>query len=583
MGTMDKDAQPVHHRIQTLAGAYFTYLASKFPVMCASDEFHFMPRAEEACRFYERLDCMEEGSINDCIESVKAYRRDIDLLRKDPVFRKVGRKENHGLTPATLEDYIDLLLLQSSMSALCIEFEEHRAWMHDPLLYLKIGFIGIDHALHKPASTVQEAMKRVRARLEALPGLLEQAGRNLQGVPESYHHGALDMVEDCRGYLGKIAAAYPEHDSFIEAAGKAAVALTTFHTYLKNTLPSSENLSAPDALLERTLRDHFQVSRDISEVLRIARTQWDENLRLLREIEGQVGSGNSWLELYRSYKPGELDTCGTLELYREENKRLREFFKFQGFSESRVDAPLRILQTPRYLQSVRGSASFSAAFSSDPREESFFYITIELSHAADRGRLRDRLHREYRFLTAHETFPGHHLLDHTRRNITNPVRRQIESPLFYEGWATYAESLLLETGYVKGPLERLVFHKRNLWRAARCLVDVGLTTGLMDMEESQRLLESSGFCAQEAAAQIKRFRLNPGYQLCYSLGSHEILKLRKSYDTLLTNGSFHRLLLEGGELPFSLIGLKLKHLTLNDGADSGPSIDRDLRRRTSRA
>ena len=580
---MEGAAQHVHHGIQTLAEAYFAYLASKFPVMCASDEFHFMPRAEEACRFYECLDCMDEGSINDCIERLKAYRRDIDLLRKDPVFRKVGRKGNHRLTPATLEDYIDLLLLQSSMSALLIEFEEYRAWIHNPLIYLKIGFIGIDHALHKPASTVQEAIKRVRVRLEALPGLLEQAGRNLRVVPEPYHRSALEMVEDCRAYLGEIAAAYPEHNSLIEAAGRAADALTTFRTYLKDTHPTSENLSAPDALLERTLRDHFQVSRDISEVLRIARTQWDENLRLLREIEGQVGSGISWLELYSSYRPGELDTRETLELYREENRRLREFFKSQGFSGSGVDAPLRILQTPRYLRSVRGSASFSAAFSSDPREESLFYITTDLSDTADRGRLRDRLHREYRFLTAHETFPGHHLLDHTRRNITNPVRRQIESPLFYEGWATYAESLLLETGYVKGPLERLVFHKRNLWRAARCLVDVGLTTGLMDMEESQRLLVSSGFSAQEAAAQIKRFRLNPGYQLCYSLGFHEILNLRKSYDTLLTKGDFHRLLLEGGELPFSLIRLKLKHLTLNDSADAGPRNDRDLHRRTSRA
>jgi hypothetical protein len=141
-----------------------------------------MPRAEEACKFYECLDCMDEGSINDCIERLKAYRRDIDLLRKDPVFRKVGRKGNHRLTPATLEDYIDLLLLQSSMSALLIEFEEYRAWIHNPLIYLKIGFIGIEHALHKPVSTVQEAIKRVRVRLEALPGLLEQAGRNLRAI-----------------------------------------------------------------------------------------------------------------------------------------------------------------------------------------------------------------------------------------------------------------------------------------------------------------------------------------------------------------------------------------------------------------
>ena len=53
-------------------------------------------------------------------------------------------------------------------------------------------------------------------------------------------------------------------------------------------------------------------------------------------------------------------------------------------------------------------------------------------------------------------FPGIILLDSIRRKLENPVRRQIESPLFYEGWAYYAESLLTEQGYVQNPMEYLV-------------------------------------------------------------------------------------------------------------------------------
>ena len=57
----------------------------------------------------------------------------------------------------------------------------------------------------------------------------------------------------------------------------------------------------------------------------------------------------------------------------------------------------------------------------------------------------------------------------------------------------------------------------------------------------------------EARRQIDRFRLNPGYQVCYSLGSYEFNRLKSAYAAGLGNNRFHRHLLDGGELPFHLI------------------------------
>ena len=555
---MPDSSQHTQQSIHLLAQQYFAFLAERFPVMCASDEFYFMPRAEEAYRFYAQMDDLDKGAIDECIRRLRGFEGEINLWFEKPVFRGIGRGQATGTSLSVLDNYIDLVLLKSSVSALLIEIEENRSWMRNPLLYLKIGLIGIDHALHKPATNHGEVERRACNRLESLPTLLAQARQNLNEVQLPYHRASFDMIDDCVAYLEEIASHTTDQRRFSEALQKAVDSLAVFRIHMENSVLPRDSGSV-NAVLEKTLRDHFRFSGTVSDVFRIARGQWDENLRLLGEIERQSNSGLTWRELYSSYMPRGIDTKETLILYREENRRLRSFFKSRGFSESEVNAPLRITPTPLYLQSVRGSASFSAAFSRDPREESLFYITTKLPDKGAAGSLRTRLHREYRFLTAHETFPGHHLLDHTRRNIENPVRRQIELPLFYEGWASYAESLLLECGYVSDPLERLVLHKRNLWRAARCLVDVGLSAGFMDSAESQQLLESAGFSAQEAASQIRRFRLNPGYQLSYSLGSHEILKLRESCDKLLTNDRFHRMLLEGGELPFSLIGAKLQY------------------------
>jgi uncharacterized protein (DUF885 family) len=169
-----------------------------------------------------------------------------------------------------------------------------------------------------------------------------------------------------------------------------------------------------------------------------------------------------------------------------------------------------------------------------------------------------RLHREYKFLSAHEAFPGHYLLDCVRRTLKNPIRCVIESPLFYEGWAYYAESLLDEDGYVRTPIERLVHNKRTLWRAARCMIDSGLPTGCIDRTEAEKLMEEVGYTQDEAAQLVNRFQLNPGYHLCYTLGKFEILNLRNRYGTLLGRDAFHRILLEGGELPFHLIERRFK-------------------------
>jgi uncharacterized protein (DUF885 family) len=271
--------------------------------------------------------------------------------------------------------------------------------------------------------------------------------------------------------------------------------------------------------------------------------------------------------LYHAYCPSAIEKTNTISLYQSEIERLRRFFSEHGFRDIGLRSSLEVCETPTYLRSVRSSASFSAASDSDVGEKDLFYITTHPSRQRGkqaRDLLKKRLHREFKFLAAHETFPGHHLLDSVRRRLENPIRRQIESPLFYEGWAYYAESLLSEYGYVYSPIEYLVDYKRRLWRASRCQIDVGLSTGRLTKEDAIELLTTTGFTSEEADSQVDHFRLNPGYQLCYSLGRYEIMALRETYGNRMSRDQFHRRLLEGGELPFHLIEKRFETMELND-------------------
>jgi uncharacterized protein (DUF885 family) len=532
---------------EKLTESYFDYLAKSFPVMCASDEFHFLPRSEAASRYYDRMEILEPGLIEECIFTLREFRKNFDFLA-------AGEDD--------LERRIDLELLNSSIAGIMIELEENRLWRHNPLLYLKIAFIGLDHAISKPAGSHKERIERTLARLCAIPGLFQQAARNVDRVPETFHQAALAMLSDCGRYLRETAQGLTAEDArrLWPALEQARSALGAFGTYLGALRPVPDReLAVPS--LETTLRNRFGSDRNPSEVFEIAVEEWSENLRELESLQKDLAPGKSWMQLYHGYCPEEAGAIDTITLYQREVERLKRFFASNGFRGVVAPGLPMVCQTPTYLQSVRGSASFSAAFTKDGREKDFFYITTQAQHQRShetRELRRKRFHREYKFLTAHETFPGHYLLDFTRRMLENPVRSQIESPLFYEGWAYYVESLLTEYGYADHATDRLVDRKRRLWRAARCQIDIGLNSGRLVHEDAMKLLTTAGFSPEEARGQIDRFGLNPGYQLCYSLGRFEILRLREAYAGQMGHDAFHALLLEGGELPFHLIEKRLR-------------------------
>jgi hypothetical protein len=526
-----------------LADEYFQYLATCFPVMCASDEFHFLPRAQAAIHCYDKMEDLSPNRMSERIGKLKDYLKQIDLL---------ARQEEH------LERFIDLELLKANIAGVLIALETKEIWRHVPLLYLKIAFIGLDQVLTKPASKKKERKERILARLDSIPRLLRQGAANVTTVPETTFRASLSMVIDCQAYLSDLGSSWSRKggSAFVKGLEKVRSALMAFDAFLLGLSPVPEERFKVERALETTLRKHFLCRRSLSEIFEIALEEWHTGLEQLRRLQGRIDPHKPWQELYAAYCPPEVIHLDTRSLYQLEIDRLRIFFQSRGFGDSTCQERLQLRETPTYLRSIRGAASFGAALSENPEEEDVFYLTTRRSHEYSKersSRLKKRLHREFRFLCAHETFPGHHVLDAVRRRLNNPVRRQIESPLFYEGWATYAEFLLTEYRYVDDPMDLLVAWKRRLWRAARCQIDVGLNAGKLNKDSAIELLKTVGFSTEETQSQIDRFGLNPGYQLCYTLGSHEITTLEATYGASLGQEAFHEALMKGGELPFHLI------------------------------
>jgi uncharacterized protein (DUF885 family) len=283
----------------------------------------------------------------------------------------------------------------------------------------------------------------------------------------------------------------------------------------------------------------------------MAREAFEETLKKLRGFAHDIDKDKGWQELIYEGAPPISSQREVLDLYRREVEGLRRFFYERQILTFPQGERVTVLQTPSYLHSFRATASYKGPLTGDTQGHGVFYITPGIED------LRV-LAGHCPYLTAHETYPGHHILDHIRIHHPNAVRRQMESPLFYEGWACYAEQLLDELGYIQDPRRRLVQLKRQSWRNLRAILDVGLQTGRMRPDQAIDEIIALGFSPGRAERQVARFCLSPGYQLCYFTGMHEINRLREKYRDKMGLKGFHDTLLGGGEIPFHLAQKRLE-------------------------
>jgi len=217
---------------------------------------------------------------------------------------------------------------------------------------------------------------------------------------------------------------------------------------------------------------------------------------------------------------------GLVALYHDQVQTLAEHCVSIGLlSEGmRKDCPVRVLPVPSFLAAIRTASSYSIQPEHPPAGGIFYVI-----NADNPAEARKAYQREYRILSAHETYPGHHFLDSVRLHDKRITRRCIEKPIFYEGWACFAETLMQLTGYLDDAYEHMLLVRRRLWRAVRGKVDLGLQTGSMDVKDAIEWLIKTGINPKDAAAVVRKYPLNPGYQLCYTLGFKEFAALFRSY------------------------------------------------------
>jgi hypothetical protein len=252
------------------------------------------------------------------------------------------------------------------------------------------------------------------------------------------------------------------------------------------------------------------------------------------------------------------DAAGVLAQARELTDDVLAFVRGRDLLDH-VDGTCLVLPSPPSRRWATAMLFWAAPY--EPDGPSVYGITPpDPSWPAERQRqwLRAFSRTTLPSTTAHEVVPGHFAHGRALRRVRGDVRRTLHSPAFLEGWAHYAEELMVEQGYrADDPRFAIGVALKALLRVTRLTVSVGLHTGALDVREAAALFESEAFLQGPAAtAEAGRGVFDPTYGR-YTAGKLALQDLREQararWGQDYSLRRFHRAVLALGSPPLGLL------------------------------
>jgi uncharacterized protein (DUF885 family) len=372
-----------------------------------------------------------------------------------------------------------------------------------------VATTGLIQALQSPEESA------LRSRLATLPAFLEKAGESMEKVPVLFKDLGFEMADGLENWIATL-----EID---REKGPAIDSVRIFKERLGRT-PTANTFLLDQDLLERIAGFHSGSGLTVSEALAELEDEEREMGSHLAEESFRLTGAYDFSTLFGTIKPDPLPEGGRIQLLTVETARLKEHCAALGVQAALSAPEVDIRFLPQALAAIRAADSYNAC-PGNPFPGGTFYIF----GGGTLGKASRSVQPSYRMTVAHETYPGHHLLDTCRWNHPDPVRRPLEYPLFYEGWACFGEELIHRSGAFDRKYDRFLLFWRRYRHAIRGRTDLLLHTGRIDLEEAAARLVQAGFDAARAMETARKYALQPFYQMCYTIGYRRFQVLLDSF------------------------------------------------------
>ncbi len=222
--------------------------------------------------------------------------------------------------------------------------------------------------------------------------------------------------------------------------------------------------------------------------------------------------------------------------------------------------PLEVRETPMYKRGVAG-ASIDAPGPYRPQDRTWYNVTPmdSMSPQEAESSLREYNHWILQILNIHEAIPGHYAQLVYANKSPSLVKSLFGNGAMVEGWAVYAERMMLESGYGDNAPEMwLMYCKWNLRSVTNTILDYSVHVNGMTQAQAIDLLVRQAFqTPAEASEKWRRVQLTSVQLTSYFSGYADIMELREQRKQALgprfVLKDFHEQFLSYGSAPVKVI------------------------------
>ena len=446
----------------------------------------------------------------------------------------------------------DYYLIRNQLESIQWYINKFNQYEWDPSYYNVGG--SISEILNGRYAPLDERMDAIARKIEYVPAYYAQAKLNIKNPTLEHTQLGIAQNQGTLNVLKDAALADSVSVSGINADRKAnfrirrdsaVAAVQDYIKYLEGMLPqlqdSAHSFRIGKDLYEQKFQYDLIASYSVDEIFENAqkekRKTQQEMLQLTKKLWPKyfnttkdsvtLADVKVLIERVSQKHVKRDDFMGAIERQLPE---LEKFVREKDLLFLDPEKPLEVRETPEFMRGIAG-ASISSPGPYDKFEPTYYNVTPldEMTEEQAESYLREYNYWMLQILNIHEAIPGHYAQLVYANESPSIVKSILGNTTMIEGWACYAERMMLEAGYGNNEDELwLMYYKWYLRIITNTILDISVHTRNMSKEQAMELLMNEAFQERtEAEGKWRRVTLT-SVQLCsYFTGLTEILALRE--------------------------------------------------------
>ena len=465
---------------------------------------------------------------------------------------------------------LDREQLQRALDAAVLALDRIRQWAKDPDSYSGAITNAAYVIMKRNYAPAPERLTALIAREKKMPGVLLEARKNLGSPPRIYTEIAIEQIDgNIRFFKNDLPAAFTEVsdkallDAFRKSNDDVIGALGDYKTYLQKTLlaKSTGSFAYGDEVYRLALADYEMIDMSPADLLSTAEADRRKNEAAFQATARQIDANKSADQVLAAMQADHPPADKLLQATQDMLDSIRQFIVDHHIITIPPSDPAKVKETPPFMRSTTSASMDTPGPFERAKLVAYYNMTLPDPRwsAAERADfMRQWYYAAIANTSVHEVYPGHYTQFLYAKDFPSDVRKVYGAASNAEGWAHYAEQMMLDEGFHAGePKYRLAQLQDALLRDVRFIVGIKMHVQGMDVEEATKLFETAGHQPHPVAVSEAKRGTSDALYGYYTMGKLMILKLREDYKAKKGSGyslrGFHDAFIRIGPLPLPLI------------------------------